>query len=66
MRTKYDVGARVWWFDPAREEVVSGEVEGVYAVAEGVFVRAGGVVLPEGRVYSCAEAVRGHFRELFR
>ena len=65
MRTKYDVGQEVFFFDPNKEEIVSEKVEMVFATEYGVFYKVDGINLPEKQLYSCELQCRNHFREIF-
>ena len=65
MRTKYDVGQEVFFFDPNKEEIVSAKVEMIFATEDGVFYKVDGVNLPEKQLYSCELQCRIHFREIF-
>lgn len=65
MRTKFEVGQTVYLFDPNKEEIISEEIEMVFATAEGVFYKVGAVNLPESQIFSCELQCRNHYREIF-
>ena len=65
MRTKYDVGQEVFFFDPNKEEIVSEKAEMVFATEDGVFYKVDGVYLSEKHLYSCELQCRIHFIEIF-
>lgn len=66
MRTKYDVGQTVYYFEPNEEKITSAKIEMVFATAEGVFYKLEeSVTLPERQVYSCELQCRNHFKEIF-
>jgi CO dehydrogenase/acetyl-CoA synthase delta subunit len=81
MRTKYDLGQNVFWFDPSSEEVKKGCIEGILvsgkiaknaegggmaATDEEILYRIAGAAYPERMLYSSETVLRMRYREIFK
>lgn len=70
MRTKFDIGAKVWYLDVVKDEIVEAVVSGILVDNNGesyrMTVGENEVIVPAGVLYSAKEVCRAHYRELMK
>lgn len=70
MRTKFDIGAKVWYLDIVKDTIVSAEVKGILVDKESecykICVGDTDVIVPSEVLYSSREGCRAHYIELMK
>lgn len=65
MRTKFDVGQTVYFFDPNKEIVSSEKIEVIIVTAEEIIYKVGEINLPERLLFSCELQCTEHYKKIF-
>lgn len=67
MKTRYDIGQKVWFLNVFTDQPDSDTVVQITAVADGiVYELDNGLALPECSVFSARETLREHYALMFK